>query len=263
MCANKISIVIVEYNSVEEIARVVGTIKSCLPDAEVIISSNSMYGEDKCVELQQQFSDCRWIFNEKNGGFAYAMNRGLEVASGDFLVISNPDCVFKKGIDQMADFLLKHPEVGAIAPQIIDEDGNIQDSVREYVSLPRFIARQLKRIIFNQELVLDPKIDYKVLQTVDWAIGAFIMVSRKAYALTGGLCEDYFMYAEDLDWCTRIREAGLEIVYYPDAQIVYKGSRSARRSSLYMKIFLKSHLTYWRRYGLLWGYPKRRDYDFK
>lgn len=263
MSAAKISIVFVEYNSIDEITKAVESLKSCLQDFEIIISSNSMYDSDKRVEIQQQFCDCRWIFNEKNGGFAYAMNRGLEVASGDYLVISNPDCVFKKGIEQMADFLREHPEIGAIAPQIIDKEGNIQDSVREYVTLPRFVARQLKRIIFRQELVLDSKIDYNVLQTVDWAIGAFIMVSRKAYTLTGGLCEDYFMYAEDLDWCTRIRKAGFEIVYYPDAQIVYKGTRSARKSSAYMKIFLKSHFIYWRRYGLFGGYPKRHDYGFE
>ena len=255
----RISIVIVEYHSVDEVARCVASIKESLGDVEVVVSSNSQYDEATRADLLKQLPDCRWVFNERNGGFAYAMNRGLEVAEGEFLVISNPDCVFKKGIAQMADFLAANPGVGAIAPKIVDEEGNVQDSVREYVTLPRFVIRQLKRIILKQEAVLDPNIDHDRMQTVDWAIGAFIMVSREAYKATKGLCEDYFMYAEDLDWCTRIRKAGFEVVYYPEAQIEYKGSRSARKSSFYMKIFIKSHMIYWRRFGAVWGHPRRTE----
>ncbi len=258
----KLSIVVVEYHSVDEIQRCIKGITASLSDVEIIISSNSQYDGQTQKKLVADFPQCRWVFNEKNGGFAYAMNRGLEVATGDVLAISNPDCIIKTGIDKMMTFLLEHPDVGAIAPQIVDEEGNIQDSVREYVTVPRFISRQIKRILFRKELILDPNIDYNRLQTVDWAIGAFIMVSRAAYNETKGLCEDYFMYAEDLDWCTRIREAGFEVVYYPDAKIIYKGSRSARKSSFYMKIFLKSHFIYWRRFGALWGYPIRDDYEF-
>ena len=88
------------------------------------------------------------------------------------------------------------------------------------------------------------------------------MVSKKAYELTQGMSEDYFMYAEDLDWCTRIRKKGLEIVYYPNAIIEYKGTRSARKSKKYAKIFLKSHITYWKKFGFLFGYPKRKHLSF-
>ena len=146
----------------------------------------------------------------------------------------------------MAEFLTTHPEVGAIGPKIVDDENNIQDSCRSYVTLPSYIMRQVKRILFKKDSVLDSKFDYNSVQTVDWIIGAFIMVTREVYEKTGGLCDDYFMYAEDLDWCTRIRKAGYEVVYYPKAQIVYKGTRSARHSWKYMKIFLKSHFLYWK-----------------
>ena len=216
-----------------------------------------MYNQEKQKEVSKKFHDVQWIFNPQNGGFAYAMNKGLANAKGDILAICNPDCIFKNGIDKMAQFLRENPQIGAIGPQIVSSNNELQDSCRSYVSLQAFIYRQLIRIFTKSHSILNPKFDYKKIQTVDWIIGAFIMVSRRAYEKTKGLSEDYFMYAEDLDWCTRIRQTGLEIIYYPKAQIEYKGSRTARRSIKYAKIFIKSHYIYWNKFGFLSGYPKR------
>ncbi len=262
MITNRISIVIVEFHSIDEIKSALTAVRRILPAAEVIVSSNSLYQKDMQDTLIKEFAECRWVFNERNGGFAYAMNRGLEIATGDFLIISNPDCLMTRGIHDMAAFLTRHPKVGAVAPKIVDHNGNLQDSARPYVTLQSYIWRQIKRVLFKREAVLESSFDYTSIQTVDWVIGAFIMVSRDAYLRTGGLCEDYFMYAEDLDWCTRIRRAGLEVVYYPEAEIVYKGSRSARKSKKYMRVFLRSHFTYWRRFGFMWGHPKRKSIQF-
>lgn len=90
-----------------------------------------------------------------------------------------------------------------------------------------------------------------------------MMVSREAYTKTGGLDDSFFMYAEDLDWCTRIRQAGFEVVYYADSEIIYKGTRRARSDINYAKIFLRSHLLYWKKFGFVYGYPKRRHVFFE
>lgn len=259
----KLSIVIVEYYSISDVIKCIKTINNTLnSEFEIIVSSNSEYSKLKQNEIIEEFPICNWIFNDYNGGFAYAMNSGLSIATGDFLVIMNPDCVIKKGIDSMMQFLKNHPAIGAVGPQIIDNEGNIQDTCRNYVSFPSFVFRQIKRIITRKESILNTSFDYAKIQTVDWIIGAFIMVSRKAYELTKGMSEDYFMYAEDLDWCTRIRKSGLEVVYYPKAIIEYKGTRSARKSKKYAKIFIKSHLTYWKKFGFIFGYPKRKKILF-
>ena len=103
----KLSIVVVEYHSVDEIQRCIKGITASLSDVEIIISSNSQYDGQTQKKLVADFPQCRWVFNEKNGGFAYAMNRGLEVATGDVLAISNPDCIIRTGIDKMMTFLLR------------------------------------------------------------------------------------------------------------------------------------------------------------
>lgn len=256
----KISIVIVEYNSLDELHRCAESLqKSFSRDVELIASSNSCYTKEKQDEARAKFPQFKWIFNEKNGGFAYAMNHGLKLATGDYLIIANPDCVFIDKLDSMVDFLHEHSEVGAIAPQIIDVNGQIQDSCRQYVSVQSFILRNLKRIITRKEVILDSHMDYSQIQTVDWIIGAFIMVPRAVYESTMGLSDDYFMYAEDMDWCTRIRLDGWEIVYYPKVKIQYKGTRSARRNSGSAMVFLRSLKTYWMKFGYFCGFPKRKS----
>ena len=83
----KLSIVIVEYHSVEDVRRCVSAIRATMPEVEIVVSSNSMYEEEYAKSLQTRYADCRWVFNEKNGGFAYAMNHGLAVAQGDYRAI--------------------------------------------------------------------------------------------------------------------------------------------------------------------------------
>lgn len=259
----KLSVVIVEYHSISEIRECIEALKEHLDvPYEIIVSSNSCYSIEQQHKADRKEEHVRWLFNERNGGFAYAMNQGLKVARGQYLAIMNSDDIFNSHIKPMTDFMDEHSDIGAIAPQMRDTDGRIQDTARSYVSLPRFLWRQTKRIFRHKESILDNKIKYDKIQTVDWMIGAFIMASRKAYEATGGLDERYFMYAEDLDWCTRIREKGFEIVYFPQLYITYKGSRRARHSFKYARIFIASHIKYWRKYGFFYGYPRRKEMVF-
>lgn len=254
-----ISIIIVEYHSLDEIVHCVESMSTSISlPYEVIVSSNSCYNEEEQEKARHATDQARWLFNSRNGGFAYAMNEGLKVAQGDYLVIMNSDCCIKSDLADMVDFMKKHKEVGAVGPRVYDAEGNLQDTARPYVSLPRFVWRQVKRLLLHKVSVLNTDMDYGKTQTVDWVIGAFIMVSRQAYELTGGMDDCFFMYAEDLDWCTRIRKSGLEVVYYTQADIIYKGTRRARNNRKYAQIFLKSHCRYWRKYGFVYGYPRRK-----
>lgn len=263
-----ISFVVIEFHSLDVVGRCIGSINdvcdACLGvNYEIIVSSNSLYDVSVQSNIISRFPSVRWVFNAENNGFAYGMNRGLEVANGDFLIISNPDVVIEKGLLSMVDFMSRNDFVGACAPQIVDEGGEVQDSFRNYLSLPRFLCRQFYRIVFKKDVGLNSNVDDCKIRTIDWACGAFFMVSRDIYEMTHGLDESYFLYVEDLDWCTRIRKLGYEIVYFPEAKVVYRGSRTARRSSKFARIFMESAIIYWRRFGYFGGYPQVRNISFK
>ncbi len=169
-----LSIVIVEYHSIGEIQRCVASLKTHVKvPYEVVVSSNSCYSAQQQEAINETpplegegwgeaEAAVRWIFNERNGGFAYAMNEGLKVARGRYLAIMNSDCTLESDIDGMIRFMEDHPAIGAIAPQMRDAEGNIQDTARPYVSVPRYVWRQTKRIVRHKISVLDTQMDYSL-----------------------------------------------------------------------------------------------------
>ena len=258
-----LSIVIVEYNSISEIEECVSALKSHIHmPYEIIVSSNSCYDQQQKAQIDLDDEHVKWLFNADNNGFAYAMNEGMKAAEGQYLVIMNSDCTMISDLDPMIAFMDEHSDIGAIGPKMVDNEGNIQDTARPYVTVPRYIWRQVKRVIGHQSSILSRRMDYTVTQTVDWLIGAFIMVSRQAYEATQGLDDRYFMYAEDLDWCTRIRQQGFEVVYFPQTVLIYKGTRRARNNSKYARIFIDSHIKYWKKFGFFFGHPARKKKTF-
>lgn len=242
-----ISIIIIEYNSLDDINSYYESICNNIEDKyELIISSNSRYSSDEQRKILDRFSFARWSFNEKNGGFAYGMNEGLKIAKGDVLVVMNPDVKFKTSLKPIIQFLQSHQEVGIIAPKIVDEKDIIQDSLRHYITPWGFVMRHIDRILHGSKLNVKEFVDPV---RGEWVIGAFMMCRRDFYEEVGGLSDDYFMYCEDMDWCKRAHLAGYDVVYYPGTTIEYKGTRSARKSWKYTKIFLTSLITYWKKYG--------------
>lgn len=244
----KISIVIVEYHSLNELKTCADSLSTGISyDIELIVSSNSCYPIEKQKKVQKLFPQFKWSFNERNDGFAYAMNNGIKIAIGDVLVVMNPDVKLISTLEPMIEYLQSHPEVGIIAPKIVDESGTIQDSLRHYITPWGFIMRHLDGILHKRKLNVK---DFHEPVSVDWVIGAFMMCRRDFYDKVGGLSDDYFMYCEDMDWCKRAHHAGYDVIYYPETMIEYKGTRAARRSWKYTKIFLKSLFTYWKKYGI-------------
>lgn len=242
-----LSLIIIEYHSLDEIGAFYNSVQEYLGDEfELIISSNSLYPQAEQEEIKEKLKFAKWTFNERNGGFAYGMNEGLKNAKGDVMVVMNPDVKLRKSLESMIKYIQGHSEVGIIAPKIVDEDGTIQDSLRHYITPWGFIMRHLDGILHKRRL--DVK-EFKEPVSVDWVIGAFMMCRRDFYEKVGGLSNDYFMYCEDMDWCKRAHLAGYDVVYYPETVIEYKGTRAARRSWKYTKIFIKSLLTYWKKYG--------------
>lgn len=152
----KLSFVIVEYHSVEDILACSSSIQENMEKTsyqfEIIVSSNSLYNSEKRKQLLAVHSLCKWIFNAENGGFAYAMNQGLKVATGDILVIMNPDVRLKSGIGEMVEYFAAHEKIGLIAPMIRNTLGDIQDSYRHFITPWRFLVRHLVRVIGQKKL---------------------------------------------------------------------------------------------------------------
>ncbi len=244
----KLSFIVIEYHSLPEIRTSCASIRNSIPfelEYEIIISSNSTYPmeEQKCIQTSSQGE--KWVFNARNGGFAYAMNEGLKVATGDILIVMNPDVKIKSGLLGMINYLVSDASIGLIAPRIVSSKGVVQDSYRDFITPIRFIKRHFARLLHGED-----KHDTDRVLRVDWVIGAFMAMTRNSYKAVDGFDDGYFLYCEDMDLCKRMHQCGYSVVYYPDATIEYEGTRSARHSWKYARIFLKSLFRYWKKFGI-------------
>jgi len=194
-------------------------------DYELILVDNGSHDET-CEIIRQKFPGALLLRNDLNLGFAKANNLGLQKAEGEFVLLINPDTVWKKGeVREAVGFLRNHPEIGAMGCRLILEDGSWQRShgnfptllreLKETFYLPRVFPRSnWARGVFVYKDHPEPK-------SVEWVSCTFLICSRKLIAGVKYLDEDYFMYYEDIDLSKRIREQGKEVYYFPEIEIVH------------------------------------------
>ena len=141
--------------------------------------------------------------NATNVGFARANNRALAQASGEYLLLLNPDTVVEpNALSILCAYLAEHPRVGAVGPRLVRPDGSVQRSCLRYVTLRALLSGFVQG---GDYLPADPRAP----ATVEALSGAALMVRRAVMDEVGLLDEAFFMYAEDTDWCYRIRPSRL------------------------------------------------------
>ncbi len=229
-----VDIVVVSYNSEDTLHDCVAPLAT-IPDARVIVVDNA--STDGSVASLADL-DITTVAVEVNRGFASGCNIGYRAGSAPFVLFLNPDARAEPElIGRLRAVLEAAPAAGAVAPRILDEDGNLDYSLRRF---PRrrstfaqalFLHRALPRATWVDEVIRDPAA-YEHAWSPDWVSGACLLVRRSVLDQIGGFDEGYFHYSEDTDLCRRIRDAGFDIRYEPSAVVVHLGGRSTPRASL-------------------------------
>lgn len=233
-----ISIIIVNWNTKKLLEQAIASIYKYAKGLtfEVIVVDNaSEDGSPKMVS--NKFPKVLLVENRHNFGFAQANNQGIKITKGEFIFLFNSDAYL---IDDSLAKLVKRareiPNLGAIAPKILNEDRTTQQSAGFFPDL----LKVLLWMSFVDDLpygdLLKPyHVDhdrfYEKEHKVDWLTGAAIMVPKKVIDKTGALDDKIFMYGEDVDWCTRIKKAGFNIYFSPVAAIVHIGQGSSGQIS--------------------------------
>ena len=112
--------------------------------------------------------------------------------------------------------------VGVVAPQILDEDGHREPSLRRYPRLRStyaqalFLHRVFRRAAWADELVHDPAA-YERRGSAEWVSGACMLLRRSALVELGGMDDGFFLYCEDTDICQRLADRGYDVRYEPAA----------------------------------------------
>jgi GT2 family glycosyltransferase len=232
-----VAVVIVTYNSGHFVDRCLESIARCSELRSLIhvtiVDNNST---DGTTERLRGFEGLRLsiIENERNLGFAGAVNRGLAATQSEFVLLLNPDTVLPPGVvDSMVEFMAAHPEAGIASPKLVLQDGSIDPachrgfptpwaSVCYFAGLERLFPRfRLVNGYHRWDLPLDRE------HEIDAVSGAFLFARRSVLEQIGGLDERFFMYGEDIDACLRARQLGHRVYFVPQETVLHVKGTSA------------------------------------
>jgi len=158
--------------------------------------------------------------------FSRACNTGARFARGSRLLFLNNDTeiLAEDWLDRMSQWL-DDPGVGAVGARLLYPDATLQHAgvVVGMGGLAGHLFHQQPKEVFG---VFGPEAWYRDLSAVT---AACLLTSQKAFASVGGFDETLELVYGDTDYCLRLRQIGLRIVYSPDAELVHHESQSRGR----------------------------------
>jgi hypothetical protein len=232
-----LSIIIVNWNSVEFLKKCIPSIRAGIHDIEyeiVVIDSASF---DGCEEmLRENFPKVKFIQSQENVGFARANNHAFAHSCGHSVLFLNPDTEIEgSAINTIYKYLQKLPKAGALGCKLLNSDRSIQTScIQSFPTiLNQVLDSEFLRLRSHQSSLwgIAPLYEEKSkFSVVDAISGACIMMNRDLFEQIGKFSEDYFMYTEDIDLCYKIKQAGHLNYYLPEATIIHYGGGSSHEA---------------------------------
>jgi len=212
----QLSIIIVNFRSfrlTEECLRSIYDHTSSISFEVLVIDNDSKDGSYEYII--SRFPKIRWHQMGYNAGFARANNEGIRQASGEVVLLLNPDTIVPQNAldDCFRQFL--ESEYVACGVQLLNEDSSPQISGNYFVRgglnylLPLPYTGKFIRALGNLFSVRKPHVASASAKTeVEWINGAFLMVKQTAIRKAGLMDEDFFLYAEEAEWCSRLKKTG-------------------------------------------------------
>jgi GT2 family glycosyltransferase len=181
--------------------------------------------------------------NDRPRGFGENHNQAFSFITSQYFCVLNPDIVFSENpfIHLINSF--DHDGIGMVAPMVINELREHEDSARRFLSpfsliMRRFLGHR-QSYQFKQG---DPNF------SAEWVGGMSMLFSSPAYAAVKGFDEQYFMYVEDADICTRLWQIGYKVIVCPSAVVIHEARRASRHNWQHFLWHLSGLIRYFLRY---------------
>ncbi len=254
-----IGVVIVSFNTRELLRGCLESLRGCELPLRVVVADNASH-DGSAAMVCACFPDVELIALDRNLGFAAGTNVGLRAlgfeqpAAGsqpahDYCLLLNPDTVVHQGaIEALAAFLAAHPRVGVVGPRLLNPDGSLQAAAFRFPTLMMTAldlfppGEVLPGRLYNSwwHGRYPHELSASAPFPIDHPLGACMLTRRAVLDQVGLLDEQFFMYAEEVDWCYRVRAAGWSIWQEPRAQVTHVGGASTSQFRSKMQIALYS-----------------------
>ena len=219
---------VVSWNTATELDRCLASLPAALEglDADVVVVDNA--SGDGSAEAAGHHPGVRVVRSPVNLGYARAMNVALSDTAAPVLAAVNPDTVLPAGaLDTLVERLLARPDVGLVAPRLVDLDGGTQHSAYRFpspaVSLATALPVRAQGGRLGRRLGLEAA-GPPPASDVDWLVGAVHVIRAAALGGRPPYDERWFMYGEDIELCWRLARHGWRRRYESDVVVHHEGN---------------------------------------
>ena len=230
--ATDLSVVMVTHQGRDEAVAALRSAAAAQGEVAVewlVVDCGSSDGTPDAIE--SAFPDIE-VRRQPNLGFAGGVNVALEECHGRYVLLLNPDIEFCRGtLADLVEALDARPDVGAASVMQLRPDGGFQPSIRRFPGFRRQLADSLlpEPMRFGRlgERELRPA-RYAEECSVDWLVGAFLVLRHEAVRTVGPLDTRFFLYSEETDLCYRLRRAGWDVRHLPQFAVTHECGGYAR-----------------------------------
>lgn len=231
-----VSAVIIAYQGVRFIPDCLRTVAAELADYrhEIIVVDN--YSTDGTREfIETRYPEVKLIRNERNEGFARAVNQGIKASQYEYVWLLNQDIRIRPGcLATLVDFYRRADRPGVVGPRYLGFDGRLQLSCRRFPRYHHLLSELSglaylfkKSLLFNGWKMGD--FDHLSSREVEQPMGAVMLIHRDRFAQVGLLDETFPMFFNDVDFCRRLSAAGFKNYYCFDAVVEHYVGGSVSR----------------------------------
>lgn len=225
-----VSIVLVSYNTKDLTRNCINSILEKTNGIEFeifVVDNNSQDGSAEMIE--REFPSVKLIRNFENKGFGAANNIAIRKSSAKYILCLNTDTVLvNNAVKVLFHFMENNPNTAVAGGILFDENMNPGTSYTPFPTIWNstsiaWICKWLKRKFVKKK-------ETNKVKEVSMIVGADIFFRKSVLDEVGLFDEAFFMYSEEADLCLRIKRAGYNIKFVPDAKIVHFGEKSAKSS---------------------------------
>jgi N-acetylglucosaminyl-diphospho-decaprenol L-rhamnosyltransferase len=253
----ELSIIIVTWNSEDEIENCLDSILKFVKNInyEIIVVDN--YSNDCTLDKLNKYKSniFKIIKLNENFGYTKGVNSGIENATGNYILLLNPDVeILEDSINILFDFLKDNINYGAVCPLLRYANGGIQHSIRNFPDYKTFFFEfTLLSLFFSNSKLFGSwrmmYFDFNKDQDVNQPMAAALMIKKEVLKIVSNFDNRFTMFFNDVDICKKIIDNGFKIRYLKNSKMIHKKGTSIYKDRKNMiDIWNKDCIKYFRKY---------------
>ncbi len=215
-----IDVVVVSYNRQDLLTRCLASLQASERATRVVVVDNAS-SDDSVAVVSELYPKATMLLNDTNVGFAAAVNRGVACGSAPLVLLLNSDATVDTAtLDVLKAALDRDSSLAAVGPRILGEDGELELSTGRTMSLWNEAWFKIAGVMGGARgWLFGPRLrrQYAIDRDTASLTAACLLLRREAYEQIAGLDERFFLYAEDVDLCRRLGQAGWRLRYVAGA----------------------------------------------